>query len=134
MPPVFAHYEPSVYRYVRHPLNDAESQARYDVAMSEHRIPRLYLREWRKVRGLTQDALAERLNTSKSVISELESGKARWNRDHLADLAFALACEPEELLVPGPQPLEPIRLVWEQIPEESRQQALAVLAAFQRAG
>jgi transcriptional regulator with XRE-family HTH domain len=92
----------------------------------------LFLREWRKSAGLTQQALADRLGTTKSVISELETGAARWHRDHLTEIAFAIGCEPEDLLKPGPQPLEPIRLVWEKIPEESRAQALKVLESFLR--
>jgi transcriptional regulator with XRE-family HTH domain len=42
--------------------------------ISEH-TTKLFLREWRQLKRLTQDELAERLNTSKSVISELENGK-----------------------------------------------------------
>lgn len=54
------------------------------------RPARVYLREWRDAKGLSQDQLAERLETSKSVISKLETGKQRYNQDWLEAYAFAL--------------------------------------------
>jgi transcriptional regulator with XRE-family HTH domain len=64
-----------------------------------------YLREWRKHRGLSQERLAERFGTTKSRISELETGKERYNQDVLEMLADALDCEPGDLLMRNP--LEP---------------------------
>jgi transcriptional regulator with XRE-family HTH domain len=102
--------------------------------MENTHAPRIFLREWRQRRGLSQDDLAARLDTSKSVISQLETGKRRWNQDHLGELAFALGCDPADLLRPDPQPLEQLRLVWESIPTDQQAHALDVLRTFQRAG
>lgn len=89
--------------------------------------PRLYLREWRKHRGLSQERLAERLGTNKSVISELESGKARWNGDHLAALADALDCEPVDLIVRNPTDPEGIWSIWERVKPVDRDTARRIL-------
>jgi transcriptional regulator with XRE-family HTH domain len=59
---------------------------------------RWYLKEWRKFRGLTQMVVAERLETTHSVISELESGARRMNDDWMAGFAFAYGIEPADLL------------------------------------
>ena len=59
---------------------------------------RWYVREWREKRGLTQDALASRLETDKSVISQLENGKRRMNDGWIAVFSFAFGIEPSDLL------------------------------------
>lgn len=99
---------------------------------TDPRHSRLFLKEWRQAKGITQDELANRLGTSKSVISMIENGKVRWHQGHLTELAEAFGCEPHELLAPGPQPIEPIRLVWNDIPLDQRALALQVLEPFRR--
>jgi len=61
-----------------------------------------FLRQWRKHRGLSQERLAERIGTTKSRISELETGRERYNQDVLEMLADALECEPGDLLMRDP--------------------------------
>jgi transcriptional regulator with XRE-family HTH domain len=61
-----------------------------------------FLYEWRKYRGLTQARLADRIDIAVSRISELESGRARYNQDLLERLADALNCEPADLLMRDP--------------------------------
>lgn len=105
----------------------------YEVCMIGDHTAKLFLREWRQLKGLTQDELAARLGTSKSVISELENGKKRWNQDHLGELAFALGCDPEDLLHPGPRPKdpnEPLLMIWNSIPDDLKPQAMRVLQAL----
>lgn len=61
-----------------------------------------FLREHRKARGLTLQALAERVGISVGYISDLESGKRRHNSDWIAKFAEALEIDPSELLrLPG---------------------------------
>lgn len=54
------------------------------------RQAKVYLQEWRDKKGLTQEQLAERIETSKSVISKLENGRQRYNQEWLEAYAFAL--------------------------------------------
>lgn len=63
---------------------------------------RLFLREWRRYRGLTQTHLAQRTGWEQAHLSRIETGRGRWNRDILAALASALDCSPADLLTRNP--------------------------------
>ena len=63
-----------------------------------------YIREWRLHRGLTQEQLADRLDTNKGQISKLERGDQRMNDDWIAAIADALGIEPGELLFDPSRP------------------------------
>lgn len=89
----------------------------------------MFLKAWRQHTGMTQQELADRLGTSKSIISELESGHQRWNRDHLAEIGFALGIEPEDLLR-RPETSPDLQLIWQRIPESQRAHALAILETY----
>lgn len=54
---------------------------------------RHYIREWREHRGLTQQQLADRLETSKGMISRWESNQRGLTIDVQASLADALDLE-----------------------------------------
>jgi transcriptional regulator with XRE-family HTH domain len=58
---------------------------------------RHYLREWRERRGLTQQQLAERLDTGADQISRWESGKRGMSADVLFALSEALNIEVVQL-------------------------------------
>lgn len=62
--------------------------------------PHLYLKEWRKFRGLTQMQMSERTGMDPASISRAEHGKSSVNR---FEFARALECEPHELLHPPNQ-------------------------------
>lgn len=53
---------------------------------------------------MTAEELAAKLDTSKSVISKLMTGKQRYNQDWLEQIAFQLKCNVPDLYRP---PLEP---------------------------
>lgn len=59
---------------------------------------RQYVKEWRQYRGLTQDQLAERIDKSRGLVAQIESGLTDLTGDTLHALAFALRCEPSDLL------------------------------------
>lgn len=61
-----------------------------------------YLREWRKYRGLTQEVLAERTELTSGAISQLENGIINYTQPTLEALAYALNCEPGDLLSRDP--------------------------------
>ena len=100
--------------------------------MAEPRTLKLYLREWRKLARLTQQELADRLEISKTLVSDLETGKQRWNVDHLSELAFALGVEPDDLLR-APEVPPALQLVWQRIPASDQMQALLMLDAYAKA-
>jgi transcriptional regulator with XRE-family HTH domain len=74
--------------------------------MTKHLDPnrRFYLRERRLAAGLTQQDLAEAIGTTKGVVSQLETGFARYNEDWVTKAAAALGIEPAELLLPPESP------------------------------
>lgn len=59
---------------------------------------RVFFREWREHRDLTQDQLAELLGTNKSAVSKMETGKSRYNQSSLEAWGRALRCEPSALI------------------------------------
>lgn len=59
---------------------------------------RFYLKQWRQKRGLTQEEIADAIDTSKGYISQLERGDRRYNQDILEQLAGVLEIEPADLL------------------------------------
>lgn len=82
--------------------------------------PHWHVREWRDFRGLTQEQLAERSDMTKSMISEIESGKKRLHDDHVAALSFALGIEPSDLLR-NPNAPSPSDLLRGASPDQERQ-------------
>lgn len=60
------------------------------------------LREWRRARGQSLQALADAIGTSKGYVSELESGKRRYNQDLVEKLAGALDIAPGDLIGRAP--------------------------------
>lgn len=90
---------------------------------------RHYVREWRRYNGLTQEQLAERLDTTASAISQLENGKQGYTQPMLEALALALDTDEASLLSRDPTDPEGIWSVWQQIPAAERPRAIAVLRA-----
>lgn len=76
--------------------------------------PKYYFKQWRKYRGLTQEALAERIGVTPSTISQLETAKQGFTNSTLEALAEALTCEPGELLMRDPLQTEAIWSIQEQ--------------------
>ncbi len=56
------------------------------------------IREWRKLRGLSMDQLAEAARTTKGQIHKLETSKRRLTVDWVVRLAKPLGCDPRELM------------------------------------
>ncbi|MFN4287542.1 MAG: helix-turn-helix domain-containing protein [Brevundimonas sp.] len=98
-------------------------------------VPRAnFLADWRQHRGLSQEKLGEMVGTTGSVISLLESGRRQLSPKWLRKLAPALGTTPGHLLEHHPDDIPSEVLdVWGAIPEDQRQQALAVLKTFTRA-
>jgi Zn-dependent peptidase ImmA (M78 family)/DNA-binding XRE family transcriptional regulator len=63
----------------------------------------------REAQGWTMRALAERINTTSSAISQFESGKTRPSGDVVRRLAFAFGVAPSFFAVQGPPRIDPAR-------------------------
>ena len=91
---------------------------------------RHFVREWRRYRSLSQEALAERIGKSHSAISQLENGRIDYTQGMLEALADALSCEPADLLMRDPTQTESLWSIWDQIKPEVRVQAMRMLKAL----
>lgn len=65
-------------------------------------LPRHYLKEWRKKRGLTQQILADRVDVSRGLIAQYESGQTKIPEEMVYALADALTCESWDLFRVNP--------------------------------
>lgn len=97
--------------------------------------PRQFFAAWRKKRGLSQEQLAERIGKSRGLISQLESGSTSYTAETLEALAYALMCEPWDLLNVDPskegQVVDILDLLREASPEQ-RAQALGYVQGLVR--
>lgn len=104
--------------------------------VSKAKPPRWFLPEWLDFLDVTQEDLAARMNTSKGYLSEIMTGKRRYNESTLGAIAFALGREEWEILGVNPHSPKPVEKqlakVWDDLTEEQRQtfldlgQAMAV--------
>jgi transposase-like protein/DNA-binding XRE family transcriptional regulator len=81
---------------VREHLRRAEINPRGDSRFLPGRGP--FIRQVRESLGLTQVELARRMGTVPSHISDIERGRFRVSREHLARIAAALGCNVAKLL------------------------------------
>jgi transcriptional regulator with XRE-family HTH domain len=86
------------------------------------RRQRMYLREWRKFRNLTQERLADRAGVSQGLISQLENDRTDFTGEVLASLADALACEPADLLIRNPLDDDAIWTIHDQLLKATKQE------------
>lgn len=56
-----------------------------------------FTREWREAKGMSQDKVAELLDTNRGQISKLERGDLRMNDDWISGIAAALNIDPSDL-------------------------------------
>ena len=95
--------------------------------------PPHYLKEWRKFRRMTQDKLADAVDTSKSVISDLERGNLQLSPKWLRKLSPVLGTQPGHILDHDPNNLDTdIIEIWTRI--EDKAQAMKVLQSFVKDG
>lgn len=96
---------------------------------------RNHLRAWREKREMTQEELAEKVGTTKAVISLLENEKRPLSSKWLRKLAEALETQPGYILDYDPNDLSSdIFDIWDNIDQRDRAQAARVLSTFRRTG
>jgi transcriptional regulator with XRE-family HTH domain len=91
---------------------------------------RIFLREWRKHRGLTQERLAERAEVTQGMISQLEGGTSDFTGELLGRLADALSCDRADLIMRNPLDPEAPWSIWDTLKPQQRRQALRLLKAL----
>lgn len=92
---------------------------------------RHYIKEWRKHRDMTQEKLGAKLGRSASHISQIERGTLNYTRETLEALAYALSCEPSDLLGVDPErPRSELAKIVEKLSPEQEVQAARVIKAL----
>ena len=89
-----------------------------------------YIREWRKHRGLSQEQLAGRIDKDQSYLSKIERFKHEYNQAFLEAVAYALMCEPADLIMRDPLQEEAIWSIWEQVPVTERARVIEIIKTF----
>ena len=88
---------------------------------------RHYLKEWRLKRGLTQLQLAQRLNTTKSMISRYERGGRAMTLLVQFRLMRALDIKPAQFFMHPDEPSSAAYMLLDQITPAERERLVAVL-------
>lgn len=102
-------------------------------------LTRTFIREWREHRGLSQDRLvarvAERVDGfSKSSLSRIETAKQPYSQPILEALAWALSCEPADLIMRDPKsPIWSIMDALRDMTPDQQRQIAAVVEALKKA-
>lgn len=92
--------------------------------------PKHFIRAWRKYRRLTQEQLAERIEMTSGAISQLENGIINYTQPTLEAIAYALNCEPGDLLSRDPRTddaVADLRAILAAAKPDDQQRALRVL-------
>lgn len=88
---------------------------------------RTFIRQWRKHKRLTLEQVAEELNVTFSLISQLERGETNYTQPMLEALATLFGCEPADLLMRDPTDPEGIWSLWDQAKNGQRRQIVDVV-------
>jgi transcriptional regulator with XRE-family HTH domain len=92
--------------------------------------PRLFIREWREIRGLTQQQLGDRVGASDVTIARWEGRKRRPDLGALAAISEALGIH-QTALYRHPDTPSADDLLRDQ-PPEIQEQAIAIIRAIRR--
>lgn len=95
---------------------------------------RTFFKEWREYRGLTQEQLADRLETSVASISRIESGTQPYTQDVLEALAEALMTDPASLLMRNPTDPDAIWSLWDKAKPGERQMIVDIARTVTKTG
>lgn len=115
--------------FVCTPSNDRFLLVAHDANMATE--DRNYLRQWRKFRQLSQEQLAEKVGTTKSVISLLENEERPLSSKWLRKLGDALDTTPGRILDIDPNETgAEILDIWDSIKDVDRARAVRVLRSL----
>jgi transcriptional regulator with XRE-family HTH domain len=98
------------------------------------RKARVFFREWREYRGMTQERAAELLNIDRTSLSRIERGRQIYSEPVIEGMAEAYGCDARDLFTRNPNDPEGLWSVLETFPPEKRPEAIAVLKAMRDTG
>lgn len=89
-----------------------------------------YFKKWREFRGLTQDALAERIGMTKTRISMKERSEEPYDQYYLEALAEALNTDAPSLLARNPFDEDSLYKLLDQLSPATKAKAIEVVRAL----
>lgn len=95
---------------------------------------RIFLKQWREFRNLTQEQLAERVGWSVGNVSQLERGLQGYSQEGLEALAEALQCDPGQILTVDPTRDDAIWSIWERAKPGERQMIIELAKTVVKTG
>ena len=98
---------------------------------------RHYLKEWREFRQLTQAQMASRVHKDRTTYGRIESDEVPYSQDFLELAAYALQCEPADLLMRNPTDKSAVWSIHDQLKKadpDTRMRILAVVEALAKTG
>lgn len=95
---------------------------------------RTFFKEWRKHRGLTLEAAAERAGMTAGNISAMERGTQGYTQDGLEALAWAYGTEPAHLINVDPSKDDGIFSIWERAKPAERTMIVEVAKTIVKTG
>jgi len=96
------------------------------------KLQKIFVRQWRKHRGLTLQRLADRLDMTPSHFSMLERGERGYTQETLEKLASALNTDVGSLLVRDPT--DEFWSLWDKAKPGQRKQIVEVAKTIVRDG
>lgn len=94
----------------------------------------LYVKQWRKYRGLTQAQLAERIGIDQGHLSKIENRKRQYDEGFLEAVADELRCNVPDLLMRDPTDTEAIWSIWEGLAPVQRRQVIEMAKVIKGTG
>lgn len=92
--------------------------------------PSHFIRAWRKARGLTQQQLADQVGIDRSYLSNIETGRRRYDQPFLEAAAARLRCTPADLISRDPANGDDLEQLVASLSGDNRERALDVLRAM----
>lgn len=97
-------------------------------------MKRTFLREWRKHKGMTLIQVADELHITNQQLGKIERGVQPYNQKLLEFLADLYGCDEADLIMRPPGASRDIRLVFDKIPENRRDEAIRLLQVLASTG
>lgn len=95
---------------------------------------RTFIRQWRKLRGLTLEQLADRIGSTHASLSRIEGGKQPYSQPLLEAIAEALQTDVASLLMRDPSEPDAIWSVWDQAKPAERRQIVEIAKTLLKTG
>lgn len=93
-----------------------------------------FIRQWRQKRGMSLEALADRVPMDKGNLSKVERGLLPYNQEMLERLADALQTDPPSLLMRDPSDSAAIWTLWDHAKPGERRQIAAIAETILKTG